>query len=386
MASEPQTVVVLGGGTGGVVAAHVLRKRLASKHRVVVLDRSPEHLYQSSLLWQIVGQRRAEQIRRPLNRLSNKGIEFHNTEVEALDLDRKVVRTSSGDFPYDYLVVALGAQLVPESVPGFEEMALNLYDQRGCQQMHDALENFTGGTIGIVITAMPFKCPAAPYEAAFLIEAFFRKKGIRRKVEIHLFTPEHTPMPVAPAALGDTIADLLAARGIHYHPLYTFAELRPDTHEVVAADGRTDHVDLLIGIPPHQAPDVVRASPLLGTSGFIHVDAKTLRTEYDDVFAIGDVTTVKLPNGKALPKAGVFAHFEAEVVAKQIAAAVRGKKSHAEFNGRGYCWFELGDGRAGFAGGNFYVEPDPQLKLRKPGRLLHWGKVGFEKWWLARWF
>jgi sulfide:quinone oxidoreductase len=386
VASEPQTIVVLGGGTGGVVAAHVLRKRLASKHRVVVLDRSPEHLYQSSLLWQIVGQRRAEQIRRPLNRLSNKGIEFHNTEVDELDLDRKVVRTSSGDFPYDYLVVALGAQLVPESVPGFEEMALNLYDQRGCQQIHDALEDFTGGTIGIVITAMPFKCPAAPYEAAFLIESFFRKKGIRRKVEIHLFTPEHTPMPVAPAELGDTIADLLAARGIHYHPLYTFAEMRPDSHEIVAADGRTDHVDLVIGIPPHQAPDVVRASPLLGTSGFIHVDAKTLRTDYDDVFAIGDVTTVKLPNGKALPKAGVFAHFEAEAVAKQIAAAVGGKTSHAEFNGRGYCWFELGDGRAGFAGGNFYVEPDPQLKLRKPGRLWHWGKVGFEKWWLARWF
>jgi sulfide:quinone oxidoreductase len=385
-AAEPQTIVVLGGGTGGVVVAHELRRHLASKHRVVVLDRSPDHVYQSSLLWQIVGERRDDEIRRPLSRLSKKGIEFQNVEVEGLELDRKVVRTSSGDLSYDYLIVSLGSHLVPETVPGFNDMALNLYDPRGCQQIHEAVEQFTGGTIGIVITAMPFKCPAAPYEAAFLLESFFRKKGIRRDVEIHLFTPEHTPMPIAPAALGDAIADMLAARGIHYHPLYTFAELRPETREVVASDGRTDHVDLLIGIPPHQAPDVVRASPLLGTSGFFHVDAGTLRTEYDGVFAIGDVTTVKLPNGKALPKAGVFAHFEAVVVAKQIVAAVSGKESHAEFDGRGYCWIELGDGRAGFAGGNFYTEPDPQVKMRRPGRLLHWGKIAFEKWWLTRWF
>ena len=107
---------------------------------------------------------------------------------------------------------------------------------------------------------MPFKCPAAPYEAAFLAESFVRRKGIRRKVEVHLFTPEHTPMPVAPAEVGDAIADLLAGRGINYHPLFTFKALRPESREVVASDGRTQKVDLLITVPPHQAPDVVRSS------------------------------------------------------------------------------------------------------------------------------
>ncbi len=160
---------------------------------------------------------------------------------------------------------------------------------------------FHCGSIGILITAMPFKCPAALYETAFLLESYFRDRKIRRKVEIHLFTPEHTPMPVAAAE-------------------------------------------------------------------------------------IGDATTIKLPNGKALPKAGVFAHYEAEVVAKNIAAEIRGKKSGASFEGKGFCWIELGDGRAGFAGGNFYVEPDPQLKMRRPGRLMYWGKVAFEKWWLTHWF
>jgi sulfide:quinone oxidoreductase len=343
------------------------------------------HTYQPSLLWQMVGERRHEQFQRPLSRLGRNGIEFHKAEVEELDLDNRVVRTTSGDLDYDSLVVSLGAQLAPETVPGFEQMAYNLYTPEGCARICAALEDLSEGTIGVLITATPFKCPAAPYEAAFLAESFVRKKGIRRNVEIHLFTPEHTPMPVAPPTIGDSIADMLAARGIHYHPLFTFKELRPETNEVLASDGRSQKLDLLIGVPPHQAPDVVRSSALLGVSGFIHADPRTLQTDLDDVFAVGDVATVRLPNDKALPKAGVFAHSEATVVAQQIADKLEGKTSDAVFDGKGYCWVELGDGRAGFAGGDFYAEPDPRLKMRRPGRALHWSKVAFEKWWLHHW-
>jgi len=378
--------VVLGGGTGGLVAASELRRRLPADHRVVLVDRSEDHVYQPSLLWQMVGERRLSQFTRPLERLQRIGIEFRHTEIQTLDLDNRVVGTASGDIDYDSLVVSLGAQLAPETVPGFDEMALNLYTPEGCARIHAALQDFSEGVVAILIPSLPFKCPAAPYEAAFLAESFIRRKGIRRNVEIHLFTPEHTPMPVAPPALGDSIADMLAARGVHYHPLFTFKELRPETSEVVASDGRAHRVDLLMVVPPHQAPEVVRSSPLLGVSGFVHVDPRTLQTDYDDVYAIGDVATIKLPNGKALPKAGVLAHSEAKVVAQRIADEVLGKRSDASFDGKGSCWIELGDGRAAFARGDFYAEPDPQLKLIRPGRTLHWGKVAFEKWWLHHWF
>ena len=319
------------------------------------------------------------------DRLQRKGIEFRNAEVEGLDLDNKVVATASGDLDYDSLVVSLGAQLAPETVSGFEEMAYNLYTPDGCAQIHAALQDFREGVIGVLITAMPFKCPAAPYEAAFLAESFIRKRGIRRNVEIHLFTPEHTPMPVAPAVVGDSIADMLAARGIHYHPLFTFKELRPETSEVVSSDGQRTP-----GRPADRRPTApgARRRALVPASRRLRLHPRrprTLQTDYDGVYAIGDVATVKLPNGKALPKAGVFAHAEAKVVAQQIADTAHGKISDASFDGKGYCWIELGDGRAGFAGGNFYAEPDPQLKLRRPGRPLHWGKVAFEKWWLHHW-
>lgn len=377
--------VILGAGVGGLVAARELQRHLPAGERAVLVDRCAEHTYQPSLLWQMVGRRRPEQFRRSLKPLERTGIEFHQADIEELDLDNKVVRMGSGDLAYDSLIISLGAQLAPGTVPGFEQMAYNLYTPEGCAAIHAALENLDEGSIGILITAMPFKCPAAPYEAAFLAEAFVRRRGVRRHVELHLFTPEHTPMPVAPPAIGDSIADMLAARGINYHPLFTFRELRPETHEIVASDGRSQKVDLLIAIPPHQAPEVVRSSPLLGVSGFIHVDPTTLQTDYEDVFAIGDVASVRVPNDKALPKAGVFAHSEGRVVAQRIADKLSGKTSRAAFDGKGYCWIELGDGRAGFAAGDFYTEPDPRLKMWSPGRSLHWSKVAFEKWWLHHW-
>ncbi|MBI2185791.1 MAG: NAD(P)/FAD-dependent oxidoreductase [Acidobacteria bacterium] len=383
--SAAARIVILGAGVGGVVAAHHLRQRLPRQHRIIVIDRSSDHLFSPSLLWLMVGNRRADQIRRPLTRLAGNGIEFHHDEVAAIDLDRRLVRTRSNAFSFDYLIVSLGARLAPETVEGFDEMAHNLYSLEGCERIRAALETFPGGTIAVLVAALPFKCPAAPYEAAFLVEALCRTKHIRDKTEIHIFTPEHQPMPIAGSAMGDAITAMIHARGIHYHPLYTFQELRPDTREIVSSDGRSERVDLLLGVPPHQAPEVVRSAGLLGVSGWIHVDATTLRAGHDGVFAIGDVTSIRLPGGKMLPKAGVFAHHQAEVVADVIASEIRGTESRASFNGKGYCWIELGDGKAGFASGRFYAEPDPEVRMFHPGRFWHWGKVAFEKWWLRHW-
>lgn len=384
--SGPATAVILGGGIGGVVAARRLRARLGSEHRVVLVDRAADHLFQSSLLWVMDGSRRTSQIRRALRRLRRHGIEFVQEEVVRIDVGTKRVETVGSSLSFDYLVIALGARTAPESVEGFADMAHDLYSPAGCRAIDDALEDFDGGKVGVLVTSMPFKCPAAPYEAAFLVEARLRRKGIRERSQVHLYTPEHQPMPVTEASLGGAVVEMLRARGIEYHPLFTFERMRPDAGQIVDAEGRSESVDLLIAVPPHEVPEVVRSSGLAGLSGWIHVDPETLRTEHPGVYAIGDVTTVRLPSGKSLPKAGVFAHHQAEVVAEEIAAEMRSEPPRARFDGDGACWIEIGDGRAGFARGNFYGGAEPSMELAGPSRFRHWTKVAFEKWWLWRWF
>jgi len=378
-----KTILILGGGTGGLVVANKLRKALSKDNDVVLLDKEKNHLF-PSLLWLMVGWRNKEQIQKPLSLLQKKGIRFINALVQGIDFGNKVVSTSGGDIPFDYLVIALGADTFPEKMSGFLEAAYNVYDLSGAERIREAIDEFDKGRVVILISSKPFKCPAAPYEAALLLSAYFTKK--ERDVEIEVVTPELLPMGVAGPEIGNAVVSLLQDRGIRFTPQHQAVKIDPAKKEIAFHDGEMLSYDLLIGIPPHGLPEVLKDSPVLDKSGWVKVNPKTLDTDLEDVYALGDVTKIMLSVGKPLPKAGVFAHFQAAVVAHNIAAKIKGVSPNKEFDGRGYCFIELGDGRAGFASGNFYAEPEPVVNLKKPRRMWHWGKVLFEKWWLWKWF
>ena len=188
--------------------------------------------------------------------------------------------------------------------------------------------------------------------------------------------------PIVPEA----VRGLLDSRRIGFHSERTVERIEPEARELVLADGERVPFDLLLAIPPHRAPAVVRESPLAGPNGFVPVDRATLATTAEGVSALGDVTAIPIAGGKFLPKAGVFAHGQAEVVARRIAAELGGRAPTASFEGKGACFLELGDGKAGYASGDFYAEPGPQVRMRRPGRRWHLGKVVFERVWLWRWF
>jgi sulfide:quinone oxidoreductase len=190
-------------------------------------------------------------------------------------------------------------------------------------------------------------------------------------------------MPVAGPVMGAAVVSLLDAKGIRFHPGSRTEHFDPDGGAVVLDDGSRVGYDLLAGVAPHRAPAAVRESALAGDTGWIAVDRETLETSHERVHAIGDVTTITLANGKPLPRAGVFAHREALVVAHRIAATLAGHRAADAFDGLGYCWVEIGAGRAAFATGGFFAEPDPTLALRSPGRSWHAGKVLFERSWIG---
>lgn len=377
-------VLILGGGMGGLVVANRLGKALPRNDDVVLVDREKNHLFNPSLLWLMVGQRSREQIQRPLSLLQRKGIRFLNAEVSKIDLEKRIVSTSGGDEPFDYLVIALGANTFPDRLGGFSEAAYNLYDLSGVEGIREAIGNFNNGRIVILVSSMPFKCPAAPYEAALLLAAYFTKK--RRDIEVEVVTPEPLPMGVAGPEVGKMVVSMLQSRGIRFRPQHQAVRIDPEKKEIAFQNGKTLSYDLLVGIPPHGVPPVLEASPILGKSGWVKVNPTTLETGLENVYALGDVTAIPLAVGKPLPKAGVFAHAQADVVAHHIEAKIKGRPPAKEFDGRGACFIELGDGRAGYASGNFYAEPKPVVNLKGPSRLRHWQKVLLEKWWLRRWF
>ena len=173
---QSTTVVVLGGGVGGVVAATRLRQRLGDGHRVVLINREDKHHFPPSYPWVMTGWRKPESTYRQLSVLNKKGIEFVQGEVTEIELDGRTVHTEAGDLSWDYLVVALGSEMDYTTVPGLAETANTYYSLDGAVKLRDALREFKGGKVAVTIAGLPYRCPAAPYEGALLIDQFFRKK------------------------------------------------------------------------------------------------------------------------------------------------------------------------------------------------------------------
>lgn len=381
-----RTALVLGAGLGGLVAAETLKKLLPGDDRVIAVDRLERHFFPPSLLWLMVGEREPEDFTRSLDRLVGRGVEFRHGSVTRVDPNRREVDVDGKALAADALVVALGAEYAPEIIPGLPDAGLNLYTMAGATAIRDALARFKGGRIVILTAAPMYKCPAAPYEATLLVDSLLRRRGLRGNIDIGFFAAEPRPMFVAGPEMGAAVRALIEARGIAYHPEHQVKEVDPSSARIAFANGNAAGYDLLLYVPPHRAPAVVREAGMVNESGWIPVDRHTLQTPHEGVFAIGDVTTIPLTMGRPLPKAGIFAHGQAEVVAHNIAHAWSGKGTPRRFTGEGMCFIETGGGRAGIGKGDFYAEPVPQVQMHAPNLLWHAGKVLYEKYWLYRRF
>lgn len=369
------TTLIVGGGWGGLTVAHHLRGLLPSEHRIVVVERNAFFGLDVSNLWLMTGERdNLSEIRRPMDNLSRDGIEWVHGEARSFDPGALTVDTDAGRLTGDFVVLALGAELAPESVPGFSEAAFNLYEAEEALQLHQALEAFDGGHIVVLVAGAPFRCPAAPYEAAMLIEDLARKRGVRDQVTLSVYTPEPAPMLVAGPAVGEALETLMDDRQIAYHPQHSVASVDPASHTLTFGEESVPY-DLLVGVPPHRAPTLVADAGLVDASGYVPVhpqsleilsDPDTLDVQYPGVFAIGDVAAVRLLNSMLLPKAGVFAEGQATVVAASIAAQIAGETRPRGYDGYGFCYVEVGDGLAAYGTGEFYAYPGPRVTLEAP--------------------
>jgi len=379
-----KTILILGAGTGGLVAASRLRRMLDREHRIVLVDRSPFYTFAPSLSWVMLGERKIGRLSRDLRKLERKGIEFITGEVKSIDVNARNVRINDTDITYDYLVIALGVEYSAEEVPGLNR-AWTYYHADGAEGIQEELPKFAGGRVLVVAPSLPYRCPPSLYEGAFLLDHYFRKRKLRHAVEIAVYTPEPVPLREAGAEIGEHLLEMLRDRDIGFTGGVTMKSVN---HEKKLANfHEVDPVpfDMLVAAPVHRLPYVLHGTGLIGEDGWIAVERDQLSTVAPDVYAVGDCNSVEIAGGLTLPKSGVFAHGQAEVVARNITAEISGKDPIWAFGGQGACFMETGGGRGSYIVGNYFTDP-PKVHMRKPGRTWHLAKAGFERIWLWRWF
>jgi len=377
-------IIILGAGFGGLSSANELHRLLGDKHKIILIDRKKKFSVGASNLWVMLGKRSRESCEKEISLIENKGIKFVNEDIVDINTDEKRVYTTTNYFKYDYLIIALGTELYPEAVMGFKESALNLYEMAGAHDISQEIEKFYRGRIVILISRMPFKCPAAPYEAGFLLDEYFRNNGRRENVSITICTPEPQPLPTAGKAGSELMMELLKAKNILLRHREKALSIDSQRKIIVFESGVEERFDLLIGVPAHIPPIV--AKKFVNESNWIQVDKSTLKTSVKDVYAIGDVTILKLSNSMAIPKAGIFADEEGSVVAFNIASEILGKQETKSFEGRGYCFLETGNMESAKIEGSFFTEPEPRIVIKNVSKENYYEKIKFEKDTIERFF
>jgi len=351
-------VVILGGGVGGTIVANVLAKK-AKDLEVTLVDRTGNHAYQPGFIYVAFDKQRPERLFRKERTLLRRRVTLVIDEVVHVNPQAKAVYLKSGRFlPYDYLVIAGGSRLAPEEVPGHED-AHHFYSPEAALRLREALAAFPGGRVVIAIGGIPYKCPPAPAESACLLDYYFTRRGIRDKVEIHYLSPLGRVFPLE--TVSPTVQKIFDAKGIRYTTFFNVERVDPKEKIVHSLEGESFPYDLLVLIPPHHGAKFAERSGLTDAGGWIPTDKFSLEVKGHEgsIWAIGDITDIPIS------KAGATAHYEAKVVAANIAALSRGDRPMVRYDGKVMCFCDAGFHR-GIAMRFDYehppVPPPPSLK------------------------
>lgn len=422
-------VLIVGGGFGGLAAAHELRSAYPALE-VTLVARDDRFYMGFAKLWDLGRTRPLEEGTRSLSALTERGVNFVQDDVIGLmPWSCSAATTKNGTITADAMLIGVGAATSPAHLDLLAaDAAHDLYDGRSLPAIHEAIEGLDGGRILVSILGGPFKCPPAPFEAALTLDSRLRAEGRRDAFEIVVTTPQFDALPVAGPDASAYVASHLAEYGIELRTSAAVIDIDGAAHTVTFANETTEHYDLLLGVPASVPPPVLADSGLAGASGWIEPDPLTLRTSFDYVYAVGDCTHVPNAIG-ALPKAGVFAAAQGRIAAGQIAAelgygkqlpgtdiaaeldgpglqreyrpqvtstydepdfgapiARPGESTGAPtFDGHGFCFLELPGERVAFVEGDFFAHPRPIVTLSEADHEQWERKVAYEREHLDLW-
>jgi len=375
MTSDTVNIVVVGGGSGGTIAANHLARHLhnnvrAGKASIQLVSGSETHIFQPAYLHIAFKNQSPEDIARNEETLLRSEINYIAEDAEILDLaNQKVVLKSGKTLAYQYLIIATGSVTNPDAIPGLRESSLNFHTSpEESRKIWTAIQKFDRGHVLLGVAGVPHKCPPSPNEAAFLLDDYFRKREIRDKVKITFVTPYPRPYPAEP--MSKVVEPRFQKRGIEVVTFFNVESVEPVKREIYSLEGESLTYDLLIMVPPHRGAGVIMKSNIGDADGWIPTDKNTMKVQgYDNVYAIGDATNIPIS------KTGVTAHLEALVAASNIISSVQRRGELYKYNGRINCPFEMGSGQASFVIGSY----DMPVQEIQPSRIRYVMKKTFAR-------
>lgn len=372
----PDKALVLGAGTGGLVAANLL----ASKgYPVTLVEQREEHLFQPGMLWIAFQGHSPARYTRRIEDLLRPGVELVRGRVASIDLDERLVTLEDGRrMEYTTLIIALGATLDYDAVPGHRSLVERYGDfysgPQAASRMWSHVSELREGSLVIAAADPLYKCPPAPHKAAFLAAYTLRKMGRMGRVRVRLALPFLHEYP------SETVARIVAPKleeaRVEVQTLFTVESIDVDNGRIYSVEGEELEFTVAAVIPAHRGPRVsISPGSVVDDDGFIKVDKYRLNVEgYDDAYAIGDC------NNAPTSKTGVTAHLGAEVVVERILGY------DARFNGRTNCPI-VANGEASFVISSYDHPPVP-VKFTRFKRMLedlfiasYWSSLKYPERW-----
>jgi sulfide:quinone oxidoreductase len=373
-----ERVLILGAGFGGLELATRLSEEVADRVEVTLIDQSDHFVFGYSKLDVMFGRQQPHAVRHFYRDIAKPSVTFRQEAVKTIDPVNRTVTTDANSYEADILVVALGADIVPELTPGLVEGGNEFYSVEGAERLRNIIPTFDRGDAIVGVLGPFFKCPAAPYECALMLHDSLAARGVRDATTIKVMTPMPVPIPISREASAG-ILGALEERGIEFLPETVVTSLDPVTRRATLRDGGTVDYDLFLGVPVHRAPAVVEESGL-AEDGWIAVDHKTFATRFPNVYAVGDVTSAPVP------RVGVIAEGEAGTVADVLVHRLRGGDDPAAYQGVATCYIEFGGAEVAKFDVNFLGGPTPTGIFAEPSLALAAAKKHFGSSRRRRWF
>lgn len=398
--SKHHQVLIIGGGTAGIMVASQLRRKNPNVD-MGLIEPADTHYYQPA--WTLVGANTYDfnKTARSMASIMPSGVHWIKEYADAFEPENnKVVTKEGNEFTYDYLVVCPGLRMAPELVEGLSDaldkgVACSNYTNP--KHTWEVLKNFKGGTALFTQPTTPIKCGGAPQKIMYLAEEYFNKSGVRSKTDIVFAIPGGVIFAVKPIA--KTLMEVIDRKDInirfHHKLVKVDAEKQIAWYELVkdveaggcivmsgdnegkkldesiqynykdvqvSLDGERFgiHFDMLHLAPPQASPKFIANSSLSNEDGWLSVNDKTMQhTAYANVFGLGDVA--QLPTAKT----GAAIRKQVPIVVANVLQMIKSKgMTNKEYDGYSSCPLVTGYGKMVLAEFDYSKDfkPDPKLK------------------------